>query len=83
MTTNILNGEKSARSDEEEIDDDSSNGNTSSDSGEFNSFFVIKTIYTNLIKLLNFFIDMFLHSNPIYNVIKTIHTNLFMPIIIF
>ena len=72
VTNNILNGEKSARSDKEEIDDDSSNGNTSSDSGEFNSFFVIKTIYTNLIMLFIIFLlrcsciqtPNILHSKP-------------------
>ena len=48
VTNNILNGEKSARSDKEEIDDDSSDGDTSSDSKELTIFIVIKTIYTNL-----------------------------------
>ena len=48
MTNNILDRKKSARSDKEEIDDESSDGDTSSDSGEFDIFFVIKTICTNL-----------------------------------
>ena len=48
MTKNTLNQNKSARSDKEEIDDESSDGDTSSDSGEFDIFFVIKTICTKL-----------------------------------
>ena len=46
---------KSARSDKEEIDDESSDGDTSSDSGEFDIFFVIKTFHTNLIMLFIIF----------------------------
>ena len=55
MTNNILDRKKSARSDKEEFDDESSDGDTSSDSGEFDIFFVIKTICTNLIILFIIF----------------------------
>ena len=58
MTKNTLNGKKSARSDKEEIDDESSDGDTSSDSGEFDIFFVIKTIYTNLTILFIIFYSL-------------------------
>ena len=47
MTNNILDRKKSARSDKEEFDE-RSEGDTSSDSGEIDIFFVIKTICTNL-----------------------------------
>ena len=55
MTNNILDRKKSARSDKEEKDDESSDGDTSSDSGEFDIFFVIKTIGTNLTMFLIIF----------------------------
>ena len=48
MTNNILDRKKSARSDKKEKDDESSDGDTFSDSGEFDIFFVIKTICTNM-----------------------------------
>ena len=55
MKNNILNEEKLARSEKEDIDDESSDGDSSSDNGEFDIFFVIKTIHTNLIMFSVFF----------------------------
>ena len=53
MTNIILNED-----DKEEIDDESSDGDTSSDSGEFDIFFVIKTICTNLTILFIIFYSL-------------------------